>query len=131
MLKILTAIQELDLSDNNFGPDGATALAGVLKFLTTLEWLNRSHNSIGSNGAIDLASEMHCLTKFRYCNLRKNNIDLVGVNTFMKKCDHVQAILTESFTWNPYCCTASSSTNTAPATLAIAQTSQSVNCVLL
>jgi len=51
----LSALQNLDLSDNNIGSDGGNALAGGFKFLSALQNLDLSDNNIGSDGGIALA----------------------------------------------------------------------------
>jgi len=48
----LAELQEPYLFYTNIGPDGAAALAGGFKFLTALQKLDLSDNNIGCDGAV-------------------------------------------------------------------------------
>ena len=101
-LSILNVI-ELDLSHNNIGPDGATALAGGIEGLTELKELDLSHNSIGPGGATALAGGLQYLIELRCCDLSHNNIDVAAAKTVLtslKKCDHLHKLaINESDDW--------------------------------
>ena len=96
----LGTLLQLNLSHNNVGPDGVTALDGGIKGLTKLFKLDLSHNNIGPDGATALAGGLQYLTELRMCDLSHNNIDVAAakaVLTSLKKCDHLyELIINES-----------------------------------
>ena len=54
-LKNNTTLENLSLSNNQIGNDGAKNIAEALKINTTLEKLSLSNNQIGQQGAIAIA----------------------------------------------------------------------------
>ena len=77
-LKLLTALQNLSLSENNIGCDGATSLAAGFKFLTVLQDLDLSENKIGYDGATSLAAGFKFLTALQKLDLCRNKIGSDG-----------------------------------------------------
>ena len=49
------SLEELCLSNNNLGDDGAAAVAAGLQHNTNLSWLELSHNRINDHGLCELA----------------------------------------------------------------------------
>ena len=73
----------LDLSNNNIGDAGATALATALHTNISLTALSLYNNNIGDAGATALATALHTNTSLTTLDLRYNNIGAAGVNTLM------------------------------------------------
>ena len=75
MLKDVSSLTRLDLSNNSIGDDGAIALAEMLKVNKSLEWLLLlSNNSIGDDGAIALAKMYNDSTSLVWLILFDNPI---------------------------------------------------------
>ena len=77
-IKDLTELYKLHLSHNNIGPDSANTLAGGIKDLTELNELDLSRNNIGPDGATALAGGLKDLTELNELNLSRNNIGSDG-----------------------------------------------------
>ena len=101
---MLSSLLRLNLSHNNIGPDGATALASGIQGFTELQKLDLSHNNIGPDGVTALAGGLQYLTELRICDLSHNNIDVAAakaVLTSLKKCDHLYKLtINESHQFN-------------------------------
>ena len=69
-----TQINNLYLSNNEIGDDGAKELAANLHHCTQLNTLDLSQNEIGDDGAKELAANLHHCTQLRILDLRYNKI---------------------------------------------------------
>ena len=75
-------LQTLDLSDNSIGSDAAVALAGAFQNCCQLQTLNLSDNSIGSDGAVALASACQNTSQLKTLYLQYNDIGPSGGSAF-------------------------------------------------
>ena len=80
--KYFIYLQELDLSENNIGSDGAVALASAFQNCCQLQTLHLSDNSIGSDGAVALASACRNTSQLKNLYLRSNDIGPSGGSAF-------------------------------------------------
>ena len=74
-LKFMSRLEELNLSNNNIGPTGTSAIAKELKSVSKLKWLDISHNAIGSRGATELVDNLCFVPGLEYINLVHNNVE--------------------------------------------------------
>jgi len=54
----MTELGKVNLSHNNIGPEGATALADGFQYLSKLKWCNISHNNIDVAGATAIVQSL-------------------------------------------------------------------------
>ena len=84
---------KLDVSSNNIRIDGAKAIANVLKRCTHLEELVVSHNSIGDEGACIIASSLgHCAQSLHKLCMSDNDIGTKGCEAIAKALKHYKKL---------------------------------------
>jgi len=69
-----STLQELNISWNKFGNEGAQYLSNALKINTTLKKLDIAYNFIGNEGAGYLADALKINTSLQYLDISNNNI---------------------------------------------------------
>ncbi|KAL0229384.1 hypothetical protein GEMRC1_014001 [Eukaryota sp. GEM-RC1] len=79
VLNINAAVTSVNLAENSFGDEGATALAEMLKVNTTLASVNVFENSIEGEGARALAEMLKVNTILKSVNLGENSFGDEGV----------------------------------------------------
>lgn len=78
-ISIQGQIDEVDLSDNNIGPDGAAAIAAGLVKDGGLTQLKLSRNKLGAQGGIILSSAIAAHASLRLLDLEKNQLGDGGI----------------------------------------------------
>ena len=73
-LVIPNTLQELDLTDNNTGPEGAVALGRALEFNKILQRLYLRVNNIGPEGAVAIGRALEFNNTLQELDLSYNNI---------------------------------------------------------
>jgi hypothetical protein len=58
MLRVNSTLQDIDLTDNSIGDEGALAIAEMLRVNSTLQEMNLQDNGIGDDGAIAIAAAL-------------------------------------------------------------------------
>ena len=100
MLHHNTTLTTLDLSWNNIGVEGATALGVALHHNTTLTTLNLKYNNIGAEGATALGVALHHNTTLTTLNLNNNNIGAEGATALGVALHHNTTLTTLDLDYN-------------------------------
>ena len=82
-LKVNKILVTLNISNNNIGNIGATALAGALKVNKKLITLDISNNNIGDIGASDLGDAVKFNISILIFNISNNNIGDIGATNLV------------------------------------------------
>ena len=76
--KYFIYLQELDLSENDIGSDGAVALASACRNTSQLKKLNLQSNNIGPSGGSAFGAALQVGSQLRHFDLSYNNISCEG-----------------------------------------------------
>eukprot|EP00808_Paulinella_micropora_P007601 g17915.t1 len=95
-LQVNTAVQTLDISYNMLGDKGAAFIAEAIKVNKTLQTLNIDWNSIGAQGAEHIAEALKVNKTLQALGLRSNNIGDDGAKAIGKALE-VNPILKQLF----------------------------------
>ena len=89
----LTSIQQLDLSYNKIGAQGATSLGPHLARLTRIQQLDLSSNEIGAEGVRSLGPHLARLASMQKLHISCNNFPFVnGVKLLRTHLDHLTSL---------------------------------------
>mmetsp|Transcript_49573 Transcript_49573/g.116881 ORF Transcript_49573/g.116881 Transcript_49573/m.116881 type:complete len:240 (-) Transcript_49573:404-1123(-) len=78
--KILYSLEELDLSNNAAGPEGATAIANMIRANRVIRRVNLAWNNIGNEGFVALASNMTMQHRTFRLDISNNTFDISDQN---------------------------------------------------
>jgi hypothetical protein len=93
-------LQELVLSNNNIGPDGAVALGRALESNNTLQRLYLGNNNIGPEGAVALGRALESNNTLQELYLRNNNIGPEGAVALGRALESNNTLQELSLNWN-------------------------------
>lgn len=85
-------LRKLDMNANEIGVAGAKAVAIMLRFNKALEELNLSFNKLGDDGAAAIASALQHNSKLRLLSLRRNGISDAGAKHIADKMPRMQGL---------------------------------------
>ena len=101
----VTKVQELDLSDNDIGPDGAKAIAALCAVCASVTKILVGANKLGNEGATILCDALResTVTKVQVLDLRMNDIGLDGAKAVAAMAGVVASVTSVNLSNNALC----------------------------